>query len=171
MTNVGLIRASLIVFVPPRAAAGSKMCHSLSASRGGVVCAHVRCNCRRLREKRNGGGRVAPATPPNTQLHDAQQKSAKERQSGKPWTRSTPHPPTETMEENSPSAEIVGHTDSQPTQQTIQDDLTKMEVVLYNRKLSCYRVIHYSYAVRYNRKERFMKQMRHVNDLIRSAGG
>jgi len=34
------------------------------------------------------------------------------------------------------------------------------------QQLLCYKVIHYSYAVRYNRRERFKKQMSTVNDLI-----
>ena len=59
---------------------------------------------------------------------------------------------------------------SQPTQEIIHDGMAIKEVELTaNSKLSCYRMIHYSYAVRYNHKVRFREQMKHVNDLIGSA--
>jgi hypothetical protein len=41
-----------------------------------------------------------------------------------------------------------------------------LQLISPDRVLNCYKVIHYSYAVRFNRKERFKKQMETVNNEI-----
>ncbi len=59
-----------------------------------------------------------------------------------------------------------------PTAVTIQDGIATAEVVLgSNLSLSCYRVIHYSYAVRYKRAERFTQKLKQVNDIIGNTKG
>lgn len=51
--------------------------------------------------------------------------------------------------------------------QLVEDDVSKVELALNGGyHLSCYGAIHYSYAARWNKKARFVKQMERINQLI-----
>jgi hypothetical protein len=46
------------------------------------------------------------------------------------------------------------------------DGVLNLRLISPERILNCYKVIHYSYAIRFNRKDRFKKQMEIVNNEI-----
>jgi hypothetical protein len=60
-------------------------------------------------------------------------------------------------------------TNEQPIILQSSDNVSSLAINFHERTFHCYKVIHYSYAVRYNHQNRFIKQMEAVNNTIKQS--